>query len=512
MRSCAQSSQRSTWPPSAASGAAGLDRRHDLQLAEAHMAGVGLLSPRRLHGRERRRRPQGCDPWAAPCGRRQAGGDRLARLSRPGQFQRALDVADRVDGDAGVERGRLQLGVAEENTWITRMSTFCSSRWVAKLWLRVRRDPLGDPGRLRPQRGRRAPGWRADIGLTGFMAREQPGLRPRRAPPVAQQFEQLRREHLLRSPRCPLPCSTRSVMRWLSRSDTFSATTSEHPQASAVGDAERGLGRGRARLRGGAPSPPGSRRPAPYAVCSAAADACDPHRDPWPPQQWRRNVGSGPAPPARRSHAPGMQAAAKASPSAINRLKQLRLRSGPRALQDATKSNSSQGSGMVFVFPRTSPLRCPKLALAQRGLLKPQTTLHRSPQVRLLTCRQKESEPDGKPRATCAVRSDGDMSSTLYPKTRAPPRQPRPSRRAPLHSRSVRHRRPAAAGEEGPGAAVGKNGHAATARWRPRRQGVDDRGRRVSADLPQSPQPGGTKIGEIVNRQPHEPRISAEKG
>ena len=48
MRSCAQSSQRSTWPPSAAVRQ-GLDRRHDLQLAEAHMAGVGL-APRRPMG------------------------------------------------------------------------------------------------------------------------------------------------------------------------------------------------------------------------------------------------------------------------------------------------------------------------------------------------------------------------------------------------------------------------------------------------------------------------------
>ena len=76
MRSCAQSSQRSTCPPSA-DGPAGLDRRHDLQLGKAHMAGVGSAP----------RRPMGAkdvgdlQDGAAPRGLGQAGGDRLARLT-----------------------------------------------------------------------------------------------------------------------------------------------------------------------------------------------------------------------------------------------------------------------------------------------------------------------------------------------------------------------------------------------------------------------------------------------
>ena len=45
MTVCAQSSQRATWPPSAA-GAAALDGRHHLQLVEADVAGIGT-SPRR---------------------------------------------------------------------------------------------------------------------------------------------------------------------------------------------------------------------------------------------------------------------------------------------------------------------------------------------------------------------------------------------------------------------------------------------------------------------------------
>ena len=47
---CAHFSQRATCPPSAAVRQR-LDRRHDLELAEAHMAGVGS-APRRPVGAE----------------------------------------------------------------------------------------------------------------------------------------------------------------------------------------------------------------------------------------------------------------------------------------------------------------------------------------------------------------------------------------------------------------------------------------------------------------------------
>ena len=150
------------------------------------------------------------------------------------------------------------------------MSTFCSSRWVAKLAQRVRRDPLGDPGRLR----RGVDGAHQLAGrhrVDRVLAREQPSLRPRRAPPVAQQFEQLRREHHIA---VPLPLALLDPKRHalavevghLQRHDL------RHPQPSAVGDAERGLVLEAARLRGGAPPPPGSRRPAPYAVCSRSSE------------------------------------------------------------------------------------------------------------------------------------------------------------------------------------------------------------------------------------------------
>ena len=72
MRSCAQSSQRSTCPRESAAwrgSAAGLDRRHDFQLAEADVVGVGA-SPRRAIGAK-----DVGDLQGRPCRGRQAGGD-----------------------------------------------------------------------------------------------------------------------------------------------------------------------------------------------------------------------------------------------------------------------------------------------------------------------------------------------------------------------------------------------------------------------------------------------------
>src|SRR5271170_1834685 len=47
--------------------------------------------------------------------RPRSGGRRSAREVDAQPLQRALDVADRVDGNAGVERSRLELGVSEQH-------------------------------------------------------------------------------------------------------------------------------------------------------------------------------------------------------------------------------------------------------------------------------------------------------------------------------------------------------------------------------------------------------------
>ena len=60
-------------------GAAGLDRPHDLELAEAHVAGVGLAPRRTMSAKDVG--DLEAVTGAAPCGRGQAGGFRFARLT-----------------------------------------------------------------------------------------------------------------------------------------------------------------------------------------------------------------------------------------------------------------------------------------------------------------------------------------------------------------------------------------------------------------------------------------------
>ncbi len=104
---------------------------------------------------------------------------------------------------------------------------------------RMRRDALGDPCRLR----RGVDGAHQLAGRHGVdrvLARKEPGLRPRRAPPFAQQLEQLRRKHHVTvAPPLALLDPKRHALAidigYLEVRDLG------HPQACAVGDAERGL-------------------------------------------------------------------------------------------------------------------------------------------------------------------------------------------------------------------------------------------------------------------------------
>ena len=59
-------------------GATGLDRRHRSTGRGSHDRRWPCATP--PHERERRRRPPDCDPGAAPCSARQAGGDCFVRL------------------------------------------------------------------------------------------------------------------------------------------------------------------------------------------------------------------------------------------------------------------------------------------------------------------------------------------------------------------------------------------------------------------------------------------------
>ncbi len=86
-------------------------------------------------------------------------------------------------------------------TWITRMSTFCSSRWVAKLWRRVcietRLSISAAVGRGVHGAVELAGGEWVDRVLPGEQpaAVEHLALRMGHAPPGAQALQQHRREH-----------------------------------------------------------------------------------------------------------------------------------------------------------------------------------------------------------------------------------------------------------------------------------------------------------------------------
>src|ERR1700688_1336302 len=111
MGSWAQSSQRTTWPPRAAVRQFSIA---DIAFDWPRLTWPALASrqawpwPRKMSATSRARR--------ATRSGRQAGASRgdLAQVQTE-PLQRTRHVADRVDGDARVERGRFQLGVSEQD-------------------------------------------------------------------------------------------------------------------------------------------------------------------------------------------------------------------------------------------------------------------------------------------------------------------------------------------------------------------------------------------------------------
>src|SRR5713101_9735799 len=113
--------------------AAVLDRRHHLELAEADMAGVGL-APRLAMAAEDIRNLQlwTCQECRALGGRLSLGlvlslplgrvfGLVLLGPQRRETVERAHDLADRVGGDARVERRRLEFVVTQQSRVIMRI-------------------------------------------------------------------------------------------------------------------------------------------------------------------------------------------------------------------------------------------------------------------------------------------------------------------------------------------------------------------------------------------------------
>ena len=165
--------------------AAALDGRHDLELAEAQMAGVGAAQRR---------------PWPRRISATSSDGrDKGAPLRRAAYVMAScssglLTSPMRLDGDAGVERGRIELLVPEQHLDHADIDLLLEQMGGEAVPQRVQGDALVDRGRL--SRGvagavELARGER----LHRVAARKQPALGPRRLPPGAQQLQQMRGEH-----------------------------------------------------------------------------------------------------------------------------------------------------------------------------------------------------------------------------------------------------------------------------------------------------------------------------
>jgi hypothetical protein len=245
--------------------AAALDRRHHLQLAEAHMTGVGSAP----------RRPVSAEDIRDLERRTRHGGRVLCRRPHPRDemLERARDVAERFEGDAGVERRRIELLVPEQHLDHANVGLLLQKMSGEAVPQRVQRDPLVDLGHLRR-------GVAGAVELPGrerldrVAPRKQPALRPRRLPPGAQQLEQMLGQHDVAVLAALAPGSSpgqalldaddhpRAVdVGNLERDDVG------RPEPRAVGNAQRCLVlEGRAPHRGDAPPRPGSTRPAAVAV------------------------------------------------------------------------------------------------------------------------------------------------------------------------------------------------------------------------------------------------------
>ena len=95
--------------------AAALDPRHDLQLAQAYVAGIGSAPCRSVVAEDIRDLQRRTHVRWALCGWCVSLG-----AQRREAIQWAHDLADRVGGDAGVERRGIELGVSERPRAIMR--------------------------------------------------------------------------------------------------------------------------------------------------------------------------------------------------------------------------------------------------------------------------------------------------------------------------------------------------------------------------------------------------------
>ena len=121
--------------------AATLDRRHDLQLAKAHMAGVGFAPRRSMLAEDVRDLQRWPQHGRRALSRRGAGSCVLDET-----LQRADDVADGLGGDAGVKRRAVELGVAHQNLDHANIDAAFQQMGGEAVPQRMRRNALVDAG------------------------------------------------------------------------------------------------------------------------------------------------------------------------------------------------------------------------------------------------------------------------------------------------------------------------------------------------------------------------------
>src|SRR5271165_132469 len=141
MRSCVQSSQRSTCPPSAAVRQVSIadmtfnwSRLTCPALAFRHAAPWARKTSATSRGSRATR------PWS--------GGRRSLRQLDVQPVQRTLDIADRADGDAGVERGRLELRMAQQHLDHANIDALFEQVGGEAVPQGMRRHALADAGQV----------------------------------------------------------------------------------------------------------------------------------------------------------------------------------------------------------------------------------------------------------------------------------------------------------------------------------------------------------------------------
>src|SRR5690348_3993393 len=184
MRRWPQSSQPSIWPPSAAVRQVSIA---DITLSWARLRGRRVLHARPARECEKYRRPQATVAV-------ESAARILAFHQQLQMLERARHGPDRLGGDAGVERGRIQLGVPEQNLDDANIDILLEQVSGKAVAQRMRADTLLDASGFCGLMDSPVDLARRN-GLERVLSRKQPALGQHHAAPLAltppepQQFQ-----------------------------------------------------------------------------------------------------------------------------------------------------------------------------------------------------------------------------------------------------------------------------------------------------------------------------------